>query len=122
MKETLKNDSKPLNLRVVSADPPVNRLKVLFADDEPALQELMHLELPRMGHEVTICPDGHTAVAALERNTYDCIIVDLDMPGMSGIQVIGKCKELSPDTDAVVLTGKATFETARDALRYGAFD
>lgn len=44
------------------------------------------------------------------------------MPGMSGIQVIGKCKELSPDTDAVVLTGKATFETARDALCYGAFD
>src|SRR5688572_9802162 len=84
---------------------PVNRLKVLFADDEPALQELMHLELPRMGHEVTVCPDGHTAVAALERNTYDCIIVDLDMPGLNGIQVISKCKELSPDTDAVVLTG-----------------
>src|ERR671910_1418294 len=94
------------------------KLKVLFADDEPALQELMHLELPRMGHEVTVCPDGNTAVAALEKNTYDCIIVDLDMPGLNGIQVIGKCKELSPDTDAVVLTGKATFETARDALRY----
>src|SRR5205814_5634180 len=75
------------------------KLKVLFADDEPALQELMHLELPRMGHEVTVCPDGNTAVAALERNTYDCIIVDLDMPGLSGIQVIGKCKELSPDTE-----------------------
>ena len=82
------------------------KLKVLFADDEPALQELMHLELPRMGHEVTVCPDGNTAVAALEKNTYDCIIVDLDMPGLSGIQVIAKCKELSPDTDAVVLTGK----------------
>src|SRR5688572_1630579 len=54
---------------------PANRLKVLFADDEPALQELMHLELPRMGHEVTVCPDGNTAVAALEKNTYDCIIV-----------------------------------------------
>jgi DNA-binding NtrC family response regulator len=111
MKENLKSDSKPLN-----------RLKILFADDEPALQELMSLELPRMGHDVTVCPDGHTAVAALEMNTYDCIIVDLDMPGMSGIQVIGKCKEMSPDTDAVILTGKASFESARDALRYGAFD
>ena len=111
MKENLKSDSKPLN-----------RLKILFADDEPALQELMSLEVPRMGHDVTVCPDGATAVAALELNTYDCIIVDLDMPGMSGIQVIGKCKELSPDTDAVILTGKASFESARDALRYGAFD
>ncbi len=111
MKENLKSDSKPLN-----------RLKILFADDEPALQELMSLEVPRMGHDVTVCPDGATAVAALELNTYDCIIVDLDMPGMSGIQVIGKCKEMSPDTDAVILTGKASFESARDALRYGAFD
>lgn len=111
MKETVKSDSKPLN-----------RLKILFADDESALQELMSMELPRMGHEVTVCPDGHTAVAALERNNYDCIIVDLDMPGMHGMQVIGKCKELAPDTDAVVLTGKASFETARDALRFGAFD
>src|SRR5215203_3748525 len=112
MKDSLKNDSKlPSASRAVAGSigprgsvEPVNRLKVLFADDEPALQELMHLELPRMGHEVTVCPDGHTAVAALEKNTYDCIIVDLDMPGLSGIQVISKCKELSPDTDAVVLT------------------
>jgi two-component system NtrC family response regulator len=98
------------------------RLKILFADDEPTLQELMHLELPRMGHEVTVCPDGATAVAALERNTYDCIIVDLDMPGLSGIEVIAKCKELAPETDAVVLTGKSSFETAVQALRYGAVD
>jgi DNA-binding NtrC family response regulator len=101
---------------------PVSRLKILFADDEPALQELMSLELPRMGHEVTVCPDGATACAALEKNTYDCIIVDLDMPGMNGIQVISRCKELSPDTDAVVLTGKSSFETAVQALRHGAVD
>ena len=98
------------------------RLKILFADDEPALQELMSLELPRMGHDVTVCPDGPTAVAAIERNTYDCIIVDLDMPGMNGIQVIARCKELSPDTDAVVLTGKSSFDTAVQALRHGAVD
>jgi two-component system NtrC family response regulator len=122
MKDSPKNDSKPLNLRVVNADAAATRLKILFADDEPALQELMHLELPRMGHEVTVCPDGNTAVAALEKNTYDCILVDLDMPGLNGIQVIGKCKELSPDTDAVVLTGKSSFETAVQALRHGAVD
>ncbi len=75
-----------------------------------------------MGHEVTVCPDGFTAVAALERNTYDCVLVDLDMPGMNGIAVIAKAKELSPDTEAVVLTGKSSLETAVAALRYGAFD
>jgi len=82
----------------------------------------MRLELPRMGHEVTVCPDGTTAVAALERNSYDCILVDLDMPGPGGIDVIARAKELSPDTEAIVLTGKSSLETAVAALRHGAFD
>ncbi len=101
---------------------PHERLKLLFADDEKALQELMRLELPRLGHEVTVCPDGPTAVAALDLNTYDCILVDLDMPGMNGIEVIAHCKEQSPDTEAIVLTGKSSFDTAVSALRHGAFD
>ena len=87
---------------------PKQRLKLLFADDEKSLQELMRLELPRMGHEVTVCPDGTTAVAALQRNTYDCILVDLDMPGPGGIEVIAKAKQISPETEAIVLTGKST--------------
>jgi DNA-binding NtrC family response regulator len=104
------------------ATKPHSRLKLLFADDEKSLQELMSLELPRMGHEVTVCPDGLTAVAALKRNSYDCILVDLDMPGLGGIEVIAKCKELSPHTDAVVLTGKSSLDSAVSALRHGAFD
>jgi len=95
---------------------------LLFADDEQSLQELMKLELPRLGHRATVCPDGLTAVAALEKNAYDCIIVDLDMPGLDGIGVIRRCKELAPGTEAVVLTGKSSLETAVAALRHGAFD
>ncbi len=94
----------------------------MFADDEKSLQELMRLELPRMGHDVTVCPDGAAALAALDRNTYDCILVDLDMPGCNGIEVIARAKQLSPDTDAVVLTGKSSLETAVAALRHGTFD
>ena len=97
-------------------------LHVLFADDEVPLQELIADELPRMGFTVTVCPDGPTAVAAIERNVFDCIVVDLDMPGLNGIQVIERCKELSPLTEAIVLTGKASKDTAIAALRLGAFD
>lgn len=82
----------------------------------------MRIELARLGHEVTVCPDGLTAVAALERNVFDCLIVDLDMPGLSGIEVIAKAKELNPDTSAVILTGKSTVESAIAALRHGAYD
>ena len=95
---------------------------MLFADDEQSLQELMKLELPRLGHKVTVCPDGLTAIAALEKTTYDCIIVDLDMPGKDGIGVIAHCKEHAPETEAVVLTGKSSMDTAIAALRHGAFD
>ena len=97
-------------------------LKVLFADDESHLQDLIAAELPRMGHTVTVCPDGSTAVAALESERFDCLIVDLDMPGLNGIDVIARAKELSPGTEAIILTGKGSTETAISALRLGAFD
>ena len=71
---------------------PSQGLRVLFADDEPSLQELMRIELPRLGHEVTVCPDGVTAVLALERNSYDAVLLDLDMPGLTGIEVLKKAK------------------------------
>ncbi|MDA7951452.1 MAG: sigma-54 dependent transcriptional regulator [Pirellulaceae bacterium] len=97
-------------------------MKILFADDEPFLQDLMRTEIPRMGHQVTVCPDGLAALAALEKDSYDCLIVDLDMPGMNGIDLIESVKERAADTDAVVLTGKSSFESAVRALRAGAFD
>ncbi|HMP79897.1 MAG TPA: sigma-54 dependent transcriptional regulator [Pirellulaceae bacterium] len=101
---------------------PHKPLRVLFADDEVPLQELIADELPRMGFEVAVCPDGLTAVAALEKSSFDCLVVDLDMPGLNGIQVIERCKELSPTTEAIVLTGKGSKDSAIAALRLGAFD
>jgi two-component system NtrC family response regulator len=97
-------------------------LRILFADDEPSLQELMRIELPRLGHEATVCPDGSTALAALDRTAYDCIIVDLDMPGAGGLEVIARVREISPDTEAVIVTGKSSLETAIAAVRQGVFD
>lgn len=97
-------------------------LHILFADDEEKLQKLMSMELPRMGHTVTVCPDGMTAVEAAKRENFDCLLVDLDMPGMHGIEVIRQIKERSPATEAIVLTGKESLETAVAAMRYGACD
>lgn len=110
------------SLTINAKQPKKSGLKILFADDETSIQELMRIELPRRGHEVTVCPDGLTAVSSLEMNTYDCMIVDLDMPGMNGIEVIRQAKELAPNTDAVILTGKSTTDSAIDALKLGAFD
>jgi two-component system NtrC family response regulator len=97
-------------------------MRILFADDEPSLQELMRIELPRLGHEATVCPDGTTALAALDRTSYDCVIVDLDMPGAGGLDVIARLKETAPDTEAVILTGKSSVESAVAAVKHGVSD
>ena len=113
----LHDEHKPNRRRSTSqgSDPAVRRRRALAAGADEA-RAAAH------GARVTVCPDGLTAVAALEKNTYDCLLVDLDMPGLNGIEVIAKAKELSPDTEAVVLTGKSSLETAIAALRHGAFD
>jgi len=97
-------------------------MRILFADDEASLQELMRIELPRLGHEATVCPDGRTALAALDRTAFDCVIVDLDMPAVGGLDVIARVRETSPDTEAVIITGKSSLESAIAAVRQGVFD
>ena len=97
-------------------------LRILFADDEKSLQEFMRSELPRLGHEVTVCPDGRAAVKALEKSTFEAAILDLRMPGLNGIEVLEHLKHVAPDTEAVVMTGHASMETAIEAVRLGAFD
>src|SRR5438270_1746443 len=101
---------------------PHRALRILFVDDEKPLQELLRSELPRLGHEVTVCPDGKAAVKALEKGRFDAAILDLRMPGMSGIEVLEHLKRVSPDTEAVMMTGHASMETAIEAMRLGAFD
>jgi len=97
-------------------------MRILFADDETSIQELMRIELPRLGHEATVCPDGRTAIAALDRTAYDCVLVDLDMPGVGGLDVISRVREVAPDTETVIITGKSSLESAVAAMRQGVFD
>ncbi|MBI5761349.1 MAG: sigma-54-dependent Fis family transcriptional regulator [Planctomycetales bacterium] len=106
---------------------PVNKLRVLFVDDEAPIRDVLRNELPRMGHEATICEDGRAAIAALEKNTFDVAIVDLRMPGLSGTMnggwdVIDHLKRVSPETDVIIMTGHGGLEEAVQAIRRGAYD
>ena len=64
------------------------RLRVLFVDDEAMIREVMRIELPRMGHEVTVCDGGEAAISAIDAGAFDAAIVDLKMPGIDGWQVV----------------------------------
>ena len=97
-------------------------MKILFADDERSLREIMRLEIPRMGHSVVLCANGLEAIDAIQKEPFDCMIVDLDMPGMNGIEVVAKAQEIRPEVEAIIYTGKPSQETAIEALRYQAFE
>jgi DNA-binding NtrC family response regulator len=102
---------------------PQLKLRILFVDDEPHLREFMQTELPRLGHDVTVCSDTRSAVETLKRATFDAAILDLKMEhDTSGLQVLAHLKQVSPDTEAVIMTGYASQETTVNALRLGAFD
>jgi DNA-binding NtrC family response regulator len=100
----------------------MGKLRILFVDDERGLREIMRAELTRMGHDVTEFADGRLALKALETTRFDAAILDLRMPSIGGIEVLEHLKRISPDTEAVMMTGHASMETAIEAVRLGAFD
>jgi DNA-binding NtrC family response regulator len=99
-----------------------NGVHVLFVDDEAAIREVMEMELPRRGHRVTVCADGAAALAALEEDSFDCVISDINMPGMDGFELSRKIRVAHPDLLVMLMTGRSTEEHMLAALREGLFD
>jgi len=97
-------------------------LRVLFVDDEAPIRGVMANELPRMGHDATICQDGAEAIAAIDASSFDAAIVDLRMPGVSGWDVIEHIKTAAPETEVIISTGHGGLDDAIRAIRQGAYD
>jgi DNA-binding NtrC family response regulator len=98
------------------------RLRVLFVDDEAMIREVMRIELPRMGHEVTVCDGGATAISAIDAGAFDAAIVDLKMPGIDGWQVVDHLRKVSPETQIIIHTAHGNMDEAIQAIRRGAND
>lgn len=96
--------------------------KVLIADDDPDFRAMLVHRAERMGLNITKATNGDEAFQALEEQAFDVLILDLYMPGHTGLEVFRKARELDPEIQALVLTGNATVETAVEALRAGAYD
>lgn len=99
-----------------------NRLRVLFVDDEAMIREVMRIELPRMGHDVTVCDGGQAALDAIENGAFDAAIIDLKMPGIDGWQVVDQLRQVSPETQIIIHTAHGNLDEAVTAIRRGASD
>ncbi len=95
---------------------------VLVIDDEPGIREVFADCLERAGFQVSTVSSGTAALELAVRETFSVALVDLNMPGISGMETLRRLKELAADLEVVILTGHATVETSIEAMHEHVFD
>lgn len=97
--------------------------KLLVVDDEKNLRLVVQKELSRQGHEVETAADGEAAWEALERQDFDVLLCDINMPRLDGIGLLRRLREKSQNPpEVIMLTGQGTVESAIEAMKLGAYD
>ncbi len=95
---------------------------ILLADDEKEIRDSLAMVLRDEGYRCTPVSDGQEALNALEKDDYDILITDINMPRVGGMEVLDEAVKISPQTLVVLITAYASVETAVRALRRGASD
>lgn len=96
--------------------------RLLVADDERSMRELLELVFKREGHQVTVVSNGREALEAMQKSSFDLIITDVKMPDVNGIELLRSAREQSPETMVIMMTAFATINSAREAFKLGADD
>jgi DNA-binding NtrC family response regulator len=95
---------------------------VLMVDDDAAFRHVMSGELQRLGYEVATAASGEEAVRCLAASEHDVVLLDLRLPGMTGLDTLRDINAKAPATEVIMLTGHGSIDTAIEAIRIGAFD
>ncbi len=96
--------------------------KVLLIDDEKDFLDIMSQRMETRGMSVTTATSGPDALELVKGKNFDAIVVDLQMPGMNGIEALKEFKQINPDIQVILLTGNATLEKGIEAMKEGAMD
>lgn len=96
--------------------------KVLLVDDEDRFRLTLGRMLKAKGFEVGEAASGPQALEELARQAYDVILLDVRMPGMSGVETLAAIKAAHPDAEVIILSGQASVDTARAISHLDAFD
>ncbi|HWP48709.1 MAG TPA: sigma-54 dependent transcriptional regulator [Candidatus Limnocylindrales bacterium] len=96
--------------------------KILVVDDEESIRYMLKMALEEAGYEVELASDGITALAKLTESVFDCVISDVRMPEMSGLELLKAIQEVRPDLTVIVMSAFGSLDTAIEAMKLGAYD
>ncbi len=96
--------------------------RILVVDDEEHIRRVLELMLRQQGHQVATAGGGREALEKFAAETFDLVILDLRMPDLDGLAVLGRIRAAEPDQTVVMITAYASVETALGAMKQGAFD
>jgi len=98
------------------------KMSIMIVDDEIIVRESFLHWFEKFGHKVDTAASGFEALEKLEKFPFEVLFVDIKMPGMDGIELLGKVKEVYPDTIVIIITAYGSIETAVNAMKMGATD
>jgi DNA-binding NtrC family response regulator len=98
----------------------IRAMQILVVDDEETICEAMSAWLCKAGYHVDTAQSGPAALGRLQHRHFDLYLLDIKMPGMDGIELLGKIREMQPDATAIMMTAHGSIQTAVDAMKRGA--
>lgn len=96
--------------------------RILVVDDEESIREFLQIMLKKEGYEISLAEDGQKAIETLQKKTFDMVISDLQMPHVTGMELLKHVKDNYPDLVFMMITAFGTTENAVEAMKMGAYD
>ncbi len=96
----------------------MNVQTILLVEDEPHIATMLREILERAGYSVAVAYDAFEAVGLVERQSYDAFLVDLRLPGASGLAVVERARELNPECAILMISGNAKMNNVIEALQF----
>jgi len=97
-------------------------VKIMIVDDEEGVRESFNMILKIKDYEVQTFEDGEAAISTLKKDMFDLAFIDYKLPGMDGIEVLKKIKEIDPSVEAVIVTAYASESSHANAITLGALE
>lgn len=97
------------------------KARILVIDDDTNVLDLTQFHLRKQGFEPLMAESGEEGLKLMEENQFDVALTDLRLPDLDGIELVKRCKELSPETEIIVITGYSSIKKAVEAAQAGAF-